>query len=504
MVRLDEEWQNWGFPELLENLRRWTERNPISQDDRGTSINFSEFNPARQPKREKVFQTRQQEGRKRACVYCESNEHISTDCDTVTEVAERKDHLRKKRLCFNCTGASHRAAECRVKTNCKICSSRHHTSVCDKKDKKPEQVLLATGEQGIIYPVVLVKVNGITCRALLDTGAGSSYISAKLIELIGKKPASTQVRQIDMMMCTTTKRIEVYNVEVKNTKGDFGLKVDVNKVEKEVLLTVSNPQYKQILAKYSHLRGITMADQDQKAELPIHLIIGASEYAKIKTENKPRIGKPGEPVGELTRLGWALISPGAEIDGSKMFFAKSSLADYDKLCSLNVLSLRNSEGNESSVYSEFKEQLNQSPDGFYETGLIWKNTKQELPDNKDGSRARLNKLLQKLQQQPELFEQYDQIMRDQQENGIIEEAEKEPVGKVFYLPHKPVVRKMAETTKVRIVYDASAKATTNAPSLNDCLETGPSLQNLIWDILVRNRTRPVTLAGDLKQTFLQC
>ena len=29
------------------------------------------------------------------------------------------------------------------------------------------------------------------------------------------------------------------------------------------------------------------------------------------------------------------------------------------------------------------------------------------------------------------------------------------------------------------------------------------LQNLLWKILVRNRLKPVTLAGDLKQVFLQ-
>ena len=74
---------------------------------------------------------------------------------------------------------------------------------------------------------------------------------------------------------------------------------------------------------------------------------------------------------------------------------------------------------------------------------------------------------------------------------------------MFYLPHKPVIRESAESTKVRIVFDASAKTKNNVQSLNDCLEIGPPTQNLIWDILVRNRMRPITLAGDLKQAFLQ-
>ena len=47
--------------------------------------------------------------------------------------------------------------------------------------------------------------------------------------------------------------------------------------------------------------------------------------------------------------------------------------------------------------------------------------------------------------------------------------------KKFYIPHKAVVGENAETTKMRIVYDAFAKAYESAPSLNDCLEIGPSL-----------------------------
>ena len=42
------------------------------------------------------------------------------------------------------------------------------------------------------------------------------------------------------------------------------------------------------------------------------------------------------------------------------------------------------------------------------------------------------------------------------------------VGAVHYIPHREVVREERDTTKLRIVYDASAKMK-NKPSLNDCL-----------------------------------
>ena len=76
-------------------------------------------------------------------------------------------------------------------------------------------------------------------------------------------------------------------------------------------------------------------------------------------------------------------------------------------------------------------------------------------------------------------------------------------GREFYIPHKAVVRENAESTKIRIVYDASARANTSVPSINECLEIGPPLQNHLWNVLVRSRFYPVAIAGDLKQAFLQ-
>ena len=59
------------------------------------------------------------------------------------------------------------------------------------------------------------------------------------------------------------------------------------------------------------------------------------------------------------------------------------------------------------------------------------------------------------------------------------------------------MRATAESTELPIVYDAGA------PSLNDCLHTGPSLQNKLWSVLVRGRFNPVAITGDLQKEFLQ-
>ena len=220
----------------------------------------------------------------------------------------------------------------------------------------------SVGKTAVIYPVVVVKVQGVKCHALLDTGAGSSYASAALLDLLQIRPHQREVRQIEMMLRTVSKQVEVFKVQVSSTTGDFS--TEVTKVDKQQLLSLENPRYDQCLAKYAHLEGIEMEDKDSKGLLPVHLILGASDYAKIKTETAPRVGALGEPIGEKTKLGWTIISPGKEVDLSPMFLTQTSSLDYDNFCTLDVLGLEDSStGDQTEVYTEFKEKLTRNKDG---------------------------------------------------------------------------------------------------------------------------------------------
>ncbi len=71
-----------------------------------------------------------------------------------------------------------------------------------------------------------------------------------------------------------------------------------------------------------------------------------------------------------------------------------------------------------------------------------------------------------------------------------------------YLPHRPVVRQNSKTTKVRMVFDASAKTTRNEACLNDCLHTGPALNTLLYDILLRFKMSKLAMTVDIEKAFL--
>ena len=111
--------------------------------------------------------------------------------------------------------------------------------------------------------------------------------------------------------------------------------------------------------------------------------------------------------------------------------------------------------------------------------------------------------IKRLKRETEVLEVYDSIIKDQLRSGVIERvAELEGACKVHYLPDQAVIRKDTETTKLRIVYDVSAKEGKNRTSLNDCLYTGPSLNPLLFEILVRFRENRVALVGDIEKAFL--
>ena len=112
------------------------------------------------------------------CVYWNKEDHKSIQCKAVTDTNKWRKILIEEKLCFNYTVGKHRASEHKSEQTCRICNGKHHTSKCDK-----DKGLLLTSNKtwaSVKYLVVLIKVCGITYRALLDTVSGSPYVSASL------------------------------------------------------------------------------------------------------------------------------------------------------------------------------------------------------------------------------------------------------------------------------------------------------------------------------------
>ena len=100
------------------------------------------------------------------------------------------------------------------------------------------------------------------------------------------------------------------------------------------------------------------------------------------------------------------------------------------------------------------------------------------------------------------MKQDDNAFKEQLQAGIIEKVTEEgKVGQTHYLFHHLVICNNKATTKLRVVFDASADS--KGASLNSCLHKGPQLSPLLFDILICFCSKNIALVGDIEKAFVQ-
>ena len=112
-------------------------------------------------------------------------------------------------------------------------------------------------------------------------------------------------------------------------------------------------------------------------------------------------------------------------------------------------------------------------------------------------------LEKELLEDSERCNRYVEAIQKYIENGHVEEVfTLTPKDDIAYLmPHRDVYREGHESTKTRIVFNASSKAP-NKISLNDALLPGVRLQPDLAEVLVGFREKKIALTGDISAMFL--
>ena len=201
------------------------------------------------------------------------------------------------------------------------------------------------------------------------------------------------------------------------------------------------------------------------------------------------------PTAVATRIGWVLSGPG-ELSESAMTASNLVSVDHvnegpltkidsqDKLLlllhkfwQLEAIGITPQEPDTLQIFRHTIQY-----DGhWYTARLPWREIHRALPGNYSLSHKCLQATVKKLRETLDILQEYDSIVREQMQLGIVKEvpAAEDVIGEVHYLPHHPVIRHDKQTTKACVVYDASSKVGSH-PSLNDgCLHTGqPMLEHI--------------------------
>ena len=482
-----------------------------------------------------------------ACCYCRQG-HSSNSCTSVTDIEERKAILRRAGRCYICLRRGHVSKSCRSLSKCYKCKGRHHISICaNEPSKEPMQkgpqstsqakpnhsppntgpglnpgappfsstsmltianqpVLLLTAFTSIYDPRKPEK--RLQVRLILDSGSQHSYISRRAKEALHLIPEDECQLAIAAFGSKRSEqqRCEIVRVRVKTCDGpDAEL----------TLLTVPvicEPLAVQPISlcrdTYNHLSCLELADaSDGNTPSEVYLLIGSDYYWQQLT-GEIRRGEEG-PIAVLTRFGWVLSGLMAAAGQEAPVVALVSThtlrvdAEADHLKELDdCLHSQGVRGGEDPLLEEFNNKI-RFQNGRYEVSLPWKEAHAPLPTNYMMAVRRLRGLHRRLRQNPAILQEYDRTIQDQIEKSVMQRVEPhtcESGRKLHYLPHQAVVRQNKETTKVRVVYDASAQST--GPSLNDCLYAGPKFHQRILDILLRFRTHRIPLTGDVEKAFL--
>ena len=78
-------------------------------------------------------------------------------------------------------------------------------------------------------------------------------------------------------MNTSSKKIPIYLVQISDTKHQFNFQTELHKIEKSVLVKLPNPKYLELQNRYQHLKDLEINDNDPKAVLPVHIILGVND-----------------------------------------------------------------------------------------------------------------------------------------------------------------------------------------------------------------------------------
>ncbi|XP_033116625.1 uncharacterized protein LOC117116658 [Anneissia japonica] len=355
-------------------------------------------------------------------------------------------------------------------------------------------------------------------NALLDDGSTQRYINTDLCGELGLHGESEEIvvsllngkeerfitRPVTFSVSSVDNRSRKYTLDALTTNNVTG--------------KLEHPEWNRISKDWDHLKGIEFPVINTKRQV-VDILIGV-DHPQLHTALEERHGKPGEPIARRTPLGWTCVGRVNKASRATLLHAKTYKS--------NVLSLQETEEvmrkfweveNEGLIKSDVKLYTKEeelavkvvtesmcSNGERYQVKVPWKeDEKKEMPKtNYEMAEKRLTNLEKRLKKDTVLGAAYQEVVDSYREKEYIRKVnpeEKHNLEQQWFLPHFPVVKLDRETTKVRVVYDASASY--RGVSLNDVIHNGPKLQNNLFDVLLRFRRNSVAVVCDISEMYLQ-
>ena len=461
------------------------------------------------------------------CVACKTERHPLYACPRFKLMThdQKISTLKSNGMCLNCLRPGHFVKQCKSLHHCKTCQKPHHTllhidsapapSVSPKPDLKAPLVSSNTAanltrNSLLMTCRVLVRApdgSTVKARALLDSASSASFVSERLVKGLCLPRLHQNTTISGVAGLTSSSRQALTNLTISSTQSNS--KFDITAIVVPRVTCDLPVQPVPFSSSWTHLDGLPLADPDFGCPGRVDLLLGVDIFTAALLHGR-RTGSPGTPAAFETVFGWVLAGSTAHCTPGSIVASHHTFVTTDDDLLRRFWEIEENTKHESilspeetSVVQHFERSHRRAPDGRFIVPLPKRPHAPPLGESRSHAVRRFLSLENSLHAKGE-FEAFDSVMQeyfDMKHAEPIPAADLDkPPQDVFYLPMHAVKKESSSTTKIRAVFDASAKSSSNV-SLNDILLVGPTVHSPLIDVLLRFRLHRIALTADVSKMY---
>lgn len=482
------------------------------------------------------------------CTHCGKPNHLIYKCHQfrALPVQERQSIVRNRGWCKLCLSSQHKTDECTHSWVCTKCHGKHNNLLHQADDsssashsastqiKPTSTAYTSTSNQtnlGINHHTSDFKLShsllataqicitssygkSFQFRALIDPGSEACLISraaANVLQLPLHK-INAHIKAMGGTSVGSSKHLLSCTIQSIHNKQSS---IAIDAVIMPRLTNVRPPSCLQSTS-WPHLQGIQLADPCYYKPDKIDLVLGADTFYDLFLPDI-RKGPRGSPSAQQTILGYILIgqifesaSANTNVEPREIvsYYSEVSVCEQlQKFWEIEEVPQTNKWTTDEEVCeSHYQATHHRKLDGRYCVDLPFKTVDHTPPmfgNSRSQALSRLCQLERRFLNKPELYKQYKDFLEEYVSLGHMHQVVQQPsIGPAFYLPHHAILRPTSLTTKIRVVFDASAKDS-SGKSLNDTLLIGPTIQDSLHSILLRWRKHKYAITADAEKMYRQ-
>lgn len=343
-------------------------------------------------------------------------------------------------------------------------------------------------------------------RAILDSGSQINIVTERLINRLSitTSRADLCIEGIGGKSKNASQRV---NVNLQATMGDFS-----TRLEAFVLPSIipAQPNKRIDISTWHIPKTIQLADPNFNDPGKIDILLGAEHYFNLITTGRIETS-PDLPALQNTKLGWITsgkIDQGVNNSATCAIFTQDETTTNQLIEQFWKVDGLEAEDNnltlaERECETHFMLNTTRGPDGRFIVRLPFIRSSISVGESRNVALSRFYALERRLHNDSHLKEQYVDFMDQYESLGHMKRIEQKNIENPhFYIPHHCVLRPESTTTKLRVVFDASAKASSGL-SLNEIMYTGPTVQGDLFGMLLRFRLPRFVFCTDIEKMYRQ-